>query len=115
MSRTVTFTVDGKPATAGSKRGIIRRNKGGKMFVAMKDDSGDKGIGWRALVQDRAKAAMGDGGQENPIRVPVAWLTETGFREVVTVDGDGVKAGLFDTGETGTVSRNGKRVRRASK
>lgn len=52
------FSVDGKPATAGSKRGILIPRKGKKPFIAMKDMSGDNGRAWRALVQDRARQAM---------------------------------------------------------
>lgn len=54
----IEFVALGRPATAGSKRGIPIRMKTGKTFVAMKDDSGDRGTSWRGAVASAARDAM---------------------------------------------------------
>lgn len=57
--KTIEFEVYGTPKPAGSKRGFPVRRKGGGIGVAIVDSSGTAGREWRALVQDRARAAMG--------------------------------------------------------
>lgn len=53
----VRFSVPGKPATAGSKRGFPFKGKDGRLHVAMSDDSGEKGKSWRALLVDSCRRA----------------------------------------------------------
>lgn len=54
----IRFAVYGRPATAGSKRGIVVNKKDGSQFVAMKDDSAERGTSWRGAVATAAAEAM---------------------------------------------------------
>ncbi len=53
----ITFTVYGKPGTAGSKKAFIVKTKDGRQRVAMKPDN-DRAKPWMAVVQQHAQQAM---------------------------------------------------------
>lgn len=53
----IRFSVDGRPATAGSKRPFPFAGKDGRLHVAVSDNSGERGKSWRALLVDAARRA----------------------------------------------------------
>ena len=74
--KSIEFNVIGTPKPAGSKRGFAFHRKNGRLGVAITDTSGTPGREWRALVQDRARQALGDTpALEGPLRLSVTfWI-----------------------------------------
>jgi crossover junction endodeoxyribonuclease RusA len=54
----IAFFVPGAPVAAGSKRAFPLRGKDGRLHVAVADDSGPKGVEWRAAIRHAAAAAI---------------------------------------------------------
>lgn len=74
MSEVRTFTVQGEPATAGSKRGFPVKRKNGKMGVAIVDNTGIKGKNWRVAVQHAYRLNYGDEPMHlGPVRLEIAF------------------------------------------
>jgi crossover junction endodeoxyribonuclease RusA len=70
----MTFTVQGDPATAGSKKGFPVTRKDGTTGVAIVDASGKKGKNWRLAVQEAFKNnrdATGFGMLQGPVHLEV--------------------------------------------
>lgn len=54
----ISFTVHGRPATAGSKRAVPIKKDGQFVRTVLIDDSGAKGKIWRSAVQEAALSAF---------------------------------------------------------
>jgi Holliday junction resolvase RusA-like endonuclease len=54
----IEFTVPGAPVAAGSKKAFPVHGKDGRLHVAVADDSGPKGVEWRAAIRHAAASVI---------------------------------------------------------
>lgn len=68
------FTIQGEPATAGSKKAFPFRRKDGSLGSRVVDASGKKGVKWRRAVQEAYRNAFPDLDLMScPVRLEIAF------------------------------------------
>jgi Holliday junction resolvase RusA-like endonuclease len=69
----IDFFVPGAPVAAGSKKAFPVHGRDGRTHVAVTDDSGPKGVEWRAAIRHAAAAAIADVSDRDANRLLVDW------------------------------------------